>query len=363
MKLRTLIIVIYLLIGICPNLFAKPQIGLWLTVWWTEDDQFRHWTNCHRFPTLGRYTSGDPQIISNHFSQFRNLGIDFLIMDDTNIAGNDGGRINDNIRAWFDFMDRLRSDQRIPICIGSGGEMRAGGKDYQAKGADFYYENWAGRPSYFKMEGKPLLIIDTDKNHGPGDFLDERFTVRWAYNGDNHAAMKRNKTWGWGSYFPPPALEESMSIWPGHRFPGNVVKHGFDPLEESRQGGKLYVKMWLEVFKAQPKYVTIADWNNFEEETAIEDSYAWESSQGYAVPALYTRITRAYSRLRDKELVKGEFYRDEKLPEVYLFDGTKVIHQSATPLHAEVILLPSGWLKEIRSKIDMATSQNGPTKK
>ena len=37
---------------------AAPRIGLWYTVWWTQDDQFHHWTNCHVFPSRGRYTAG-----------------------------------------------------------------------------------------------------------------------------------------------------------------------------------------------------------------------------------------------------------------------------------------------------------------
>src|SRR5437879_5434231 len=83
----------------------RPQLGLWYTVWWTKDDQFGHWANCHRFPARGRYSSGDPAVIAAHYAQFRDLGVDFLILDDTNGVGNDGGRINENIRAWFDFMD------------------------------------------------------------------------------------------------------------------------------------------------------------------------------------------------------------------------------------------------------------------
>jgi hypothetical protein len=31
--------------------------------------------------------------------------------------------------------------------------------------------------------------VDTDKNYGPGDFEDARFTVRWAYNGDTDASL------------------------------------------------------------------------------------------------------------------------------------------------------------------------------
>jgi hypothetical protein len=327
---------------------ARTQFGLWYTVWWTADDQFRHWTNCHRFPTRGRYTAGDPEIIKSHFATFRDLGVDFLIMDDTNCAGNDGGRINDNIRAWFDFMDRQPETNRIPICIGGGGEMRAGGKPAQQGAADFYWRTWAQRPSYFKLNGKPLLIVDTDDNYGPGDWDDARYSVRWAYNGDNHESMKTRKTWGWGSYAPAPELDESMSIWPGHRFPGYVAQQGKDPVEEPREGGQLYVREWLRVLQHKPQFVTVADWNNFEEETAIEESYAWEDPRGHCVPDLYVRITRACSRLRTGTLVKGEYYRAEDQPEVFLFDGKKLVHQGGMPRRATVILVPKGLFAEVK---------------
>jgi hypothetical protein len=359
--------------GPAERLGLRPIFGLWYTVWWTQDDQFRHWTNCHRLPVRGRYSAGDPETITAHYAQFRDLGVDFLIMDDTNCAGNDGGRINDNIRAWFDFMDARPASERIPICIGGGGEMRASGRAGQQAAADFYWTHWAQRPSYFRLQGKPLLLVDTDKNYGPGDFDDARFTVRWAYNGDNHAAMKQRKTWGWGSYAPAPLLEECMSIWPGHRFPGNVARLGNDPLEAPREGGELYVREWLRVLKARPQFVTIADWNNFEEETAIEDSYAWEDRWGHAVPDLYRRITRACAQLRvglvaadgqtaktvtreadaqplwTNALVKGEYYRSETGPEVYLFDGKQLVYKAAMPRRAAIILAPDEVFARLRT--------------
>jgi hypothetical protein len=300
---------------------------------------------------MGRYTAGDPAVIAAHYAQFRDMGIDFLIMDDTNGVGNDGGRINDNIRAWFDFMDRKPPEERIPICIGGGGEMRAEGRPGQQRAADDYWTHWAQRPSYFRLDGKPLLLVDTDKNYGPGDFDDPRFAVRWAYNGDNHAAMQARKTWGWGSYAPVPLLEECMSIWPGHRFPKNVAQTGFDPLEDPREGGRLYARTWLRVLKARPRFVTIADWNNFEEETAVEPSFNWEDPKGYATPDLYVRITRAYSRLRSETLTKGECYRDERSRKLYLFDGKRLIERKTAPARGTVIAAPSGMLRRIEKRL------------
>lgn len=340
---------------------SGPSIGMWYTVWWTKDDQFKHWVNCHVFPTRGPYTAGDPQVIADHYAQLRDLGVDFLIMDDTNCVGNDGGRINDNIRAWFEFMNGRPQAERIPICIGGGGEMREEGAKGQSRAADFYWQTWAQRPSYFQLDGKPLLLVDTDDNYGPGDWDDPRFTVRWAYNGDNRESMAKRETWGWGSYEPAPILAESMSIWPGHRFPKHVAEQGQDPLEEPREGGRLYVRMWLRVLKARPRFVTIADYNNFEEETAIEPSYTWEDPRGHAVPDLYVRITRAYGRLRTEKPVQGEYYRDEAKPEVFLFDGNRFIHQDAMPRRAVVILTPTGMLDRMRNKHGAGSPSSQPS--
>lgn len=140
MRYITLIAAILVLADLAPCATARekrPQAGLWISTWWMKDDQFHHWANCTRLPSIGLYTAGDPAIIAHDYAQFRDIGIDFLIMDDTNGVGNDAGRINDNIRAWFDFMDHQVPAQRVPICIAGGGKKRAGGKAIQQQAADF----------------------------------------------------------------------------------------------------------------------------------------------------------------------------------------------------------------------------------
>jgi hypothetical protein len=72
----------------------------------------------------------------------------------------------------------------------------------------------------------------------------------------------------------------------------------------------------------------------------MEDSYAWEDGRGFAVPNLYTRITRAYSRLRSGALPKGEYYRSESDAKGYRFDGTRLVYEGAMPRRAAVILVP-----------------------
>jgi hypothetical protein len=44
-------------------------------------------------------------------------------------------------------------------------------------------------------------------------------------------------------------------------------------------------------------------------------------------------------------------YRDEDQPEVYLFDGEKLVHQGAEPRRAAIILTPAGMLVAIRARL------------
>ena len=63
------------------------------------------------------------------------------------------------------------------------------------------------------------------------------------------------------------------------------------------------------------------------------------------------RITRAYSRLRSETLVQGEFYRAENHPDVFLFDGSRLVYQSAMPRRAAVILVPDGLFRKLKEKL------------
>ena len=38
--------------------------------------------------------------------------------------------------------------------------------------------------------------------------------------------------------------------------------------------------------------------------------------------------------------MKGEYYRSEKSPKVYLFDGKRLVYQAAMPRRAAIILVP-----------------------
>ena len=49
--------------------------------------------------------------------------------------------------------------------------------------------------------------------------------------------------------------------------------------------------------------------------------------------------------------MKGEFYRAEDAPEVYLFDGSKFIYQAGMPRRATVILVPKEIFATAKKKL------------
>ena len=79
---------------------------------------------------------------------------------------------------------------------------------------------------------------------------------------------------------------------------------------------------------------------------------AWEDGRGFAVPNLYTRITRAYSRLRAGALVSGEYYRSESDAKVYRFDGTRLLYQGSIPSRAAVILVPDQLFERLGRRFE-----------
>jgi hypothetical protein len=102
--------------------------------------------------------------------------VDFIIMDDTNGRHADGGRIIDNIRAWFDFHDAKPPPNASPSALAAAERCAPAGRRTSRKPPTSTTSNGPA-PQLLPLDGKPLLLIDTDKNYGPGDFDDPRFAV------------------------------------------------------------------------------------------------------------------------------------------------------------------------------------------
>jgi hypothetical protein len=245
---------------------------------------------------------------------------------------------------------------------------------------------------YFNYRGKPLIpvyVLDGTDNPPINQdgttyplWHDNRFTIKdlvgwnatWSYVQGGAAHYFHNGAdnafngWSWGTLYggtsgfdhpladvptfdrtpPLPFSAECMSIMPGtHNW---WDKHVTSNVQRSRSkddknAGDYYIKSWTEVIRNMPVIVMIADWNNWDEETAIEPSRAWKDYYGHDQPDWYLQITKAYSSIfRSGRIPDGTYVRDEDAPTVYTFTAPN--HwtvQSAKPEHKPIIVLPTGW--------------------
>lgn len=86
--------------------YYSSEIGLWYTVWWDSEERDPthyewHWLKETRVRPVkdGYYASDDPQKLWEDFSYFQRIGIDYLLLDDTNNHLADNGNIARHIDA------------------------------------------------------------------------------------------------------------------------------------------------------------------------------------------------------------------------------------------------------------------------
>lgn len=349
--------------------FGKPPytsiIGIWYEPWWeSAGSHARQWTERSRFkPVLGFYSSDSEPILSKHFAELTCAGIDYLLVDDTNLVIANQYDIDKNIRALFAWAEKSPQDNHLQIAIVIGGELwMVHSLDAQKNAADYVFRDFAKSPTYFRWQGKPLLIVynayDSPDVFAP-EWDDPRFTVRIATgvveaDNPNEQRYAARGWWGWVHVYPQPINSEVVGISPGadnqHQHCSGCTGH------LDRASGQLFMKEWLRAIKTNPGTIVISSWNEFSDETAIEPAVAlpgapaWNDSYGTETPDWYLQITTAYAALR-RGLLPGVTYQDEDDDSVYtVVDGT-LVPQTVLPHGRPVILLPAGTLKGLGLKL------------
>ncbi len=254
--------------------------------------------------------------------------------------------------------------------------------------------------TYFYHQGKPLLPVYLNEGYDypprdlstnksiPRWFLPE-FTIRYVvgpystYDRENKIynrefeGMSSKRFWGWGAghydaedpehSIKLPVNLECMSVMPGQRF----WNRKNTPIFIDRRGGEFYIRSWKQVLEANPEMVLIADWNNWIEETAIENCdgpNGWKDRKGNLTPDWYLKITKKYADIfKSQILPPGEptWVRETGENILYKYDGnTKKLLDNGRrvdtlkanyqdefrstqgyPTGEPDILLPKNWLK------------------
>lgn len=352
----------------------------------------------------GIYNSKDRNVIDKQIDAMIKAGINLIIVDRTNGWRFDNGDLmqtheHEATDSLFWVMKKRKDNglQWIPITIGLGYEFW--GKivyDYYHKrngdGAhgEWIWKNWAKqferqkialndiyvkytskssqyKDIYFYYLNRPLVIayIAAGEDYPPRDingndtllWYHNTFTIKTAINwastfgyyrdslGIFVNGMDTKRFWGWGARWsldnPQPYNVECISV-----MPGTYVWYD-TTIQISREREDYYSNSWKRIIEVNPNIAIIADWNNWNEETAIEGcigSEGWKDYYGNDQYDWYLQITQAYSKIfRDGVIPSSTYIRDEENINVYLWDGKTAILQNKIPHNKPVVILPHNW--------------------
>lgn len=343
--------------------YFDSQVGTWFTVWWTKEGEptydFHWFKECRLKPVdYGYYASNDEDYLESVFARIKNIGIDFLVLDDTNGHWNDQGLIRRNMLACFDKASRM-GDKAPQIAIATGDPVRNADYEGQQKEFDAYYAMKEQYPEvFYQYEGKPFLLMYVAGVAGARyDDNQDRFTLRygtglisWQNFTEDTTLYTTQGNWGWVWNMQNPGTEV-MGAQTGYSKPGMetaVIK---------RENGKHYIEQWLDAIKANPKVIILPSYNDHCEETGWEATIPMRpASEGLDQgtpdedPYLYEKITEAYMALR-YGYIEGFMYRAEHDTQVYrCVNGALVPAEITGRVDELIILVPDDYMEWERNR-------------
>ncbi|HOA30812.1 MAG TPA: hypothetical protein PKM70_02675 [Clostridia bacterium] len=338
--------------------YYSSKVGTWFTVWWTDESKPTHdhwfaegWTRLKPVD-YGYYSSGDEDYLTSVLSRLKYIGVDYLMIDDTNGHWNDFGLIAKNIEQVFKVANEL-GENSPQIAIATGGPLRDGNTKIQEKELDVYWKLHNDHPgTFFQYKGKPFLIMyiagEVNKRHS-----DDRFTIRhgtgfisWQKKAQDQSIFQTEGNWGWVFDIQNEG-SEVIGVQPGY----NKAHQGIEIQTIYRENGKHYIQSWLNAIKQNPEMIIIPSYNDHAEETGWEatvpirppsNENCDQGTEGED-PYLYEKITEAYLALR-YGFIDGFMYREENSKETYLFKNNKLakVEPKETDL---VIIIPDGYFE------------------
>ena len=236
---------------------------------WGGQWAFHYWAK----PALGYYCSSNKDVIRTHMTQLYNAGVDFIILDHTNI--NDSYlsneptykyMVHEPFVAIFDTIMEMRAE-------GLGTPYVVAWYDSRTKGAlyeDLYYnyynvDKW--KDCFVYWDGMPFLMLDCDGM--PADYSNpcpEFFTTRYVGGLMSDQKLYEAGVWNFLHYnnynkvsLAADGSPEQMTVCVASQetwMSNTSTAHG-------RQGGMLWYAQWRSAFQHHPKIVTLTWWNEW----------------------------------------------------------------------------------------------------
>ena len=336
--------------------YYSSTVGMWYCVWWDSEAMDAnaakwHWGKETRVKPIkhGYYASDDSVKLKDDFTYFHTIGIDYLILDDTNDHNADNGNIASHINACFKMVHDLGTDNAPKLCFAGGSPLLNGDEIGMIAEMDIFY-NYATeyKANTFFWKGKPLIVnFNLQKNYGWQD-PKNRFTMRPAAGHTTEGTTFADEydlntigMYGWvfdRQYYG----SEVFGLNAGWSRSHNGQEIGVAAL--SRENGEYYQRNWLQAIKAKPEMIVIASWNDHSEETGIEAVELLESIPGRGAedPFFYQKITEGYLALKTGYL-DGWYYRAESQSQTYQYINGKLQAVDTVPNKTAVIVVPDDY--------------------
>ena len=232
---------------------------------WGGSPSFHYWSK----PALGYYCSSNRDVIRTHMNQLYAAGVDFIILDHTNLGyglksdpTNWKLMVDAPMIALFETIMEMRAEglgtPYVVVWVGGGGDAQL----YQYLYDNYYgQEKWADCFVYW--DEKPLLL--TTFYHDESNPAPAEFTVR-CMGGllDRTACVKQGK-WNF--------LSINNSKYCTKDAAGNAEQIGVCVASQEtymsadtahgRIGGLFWYAQWTSAFEHRPKFVTLTWWNEW----------------------------------------------------------------------------------------------------
>ncbi len=337
--------------------YYSSEVGTWFTVWWHEEGEplYDRWYTLDQTRLkpvdYGYYCSGNEDYLTSVFVRMNYIGIDFVLLDDTN--GNQSD-ITANIYNCFKAAYKLNGFTP-KLAIATGGAIRDN-DDAKAQQEDFdrYFKLSERYPDvFYRYEGKPFLVMYV-ADHADLRFEDaqSRFTQRygtgyvsWQRLTDNQELYTTQGNFAW-VFDVQNEGTEVMGAQPGYnKYNGGSI---------DRENGHHYIEQWLAAIKADPRIIMVPSYNDHAEETGweattpLKDARPGRQSSDTPGedPYLYEKITEAYLALR-YGYIEGFYYKTEGTDQVFrCTDGyLESVSADSVPSTEPIILLPDGYIE------------------
>ena len=256
-------------------------------------------TTAEAVPLLGRYNSYDVSVIKKHEATFEYLGIDWLLLDWSNMLSmtpaweeHKGAtrELEQTTTLLFKVYSELQKQglhpPKLVIMLGWQGPATTQPGKRLDKISAWLQANLLNKPEYKDLwlyyQGKPLLTVLDVTNCTQLPKLNEEFaagpwTVRWMGSQlqDSHA-----EDCGFWSWMDGPiqqkvtyrnGIAEETVVTPAS-FPMPPTGTGWlDSHAAGRDHGVPYLESWEVAFESRPKFIQIHQWNEFAGQTHPRD--------------------------------------------------------------------------------------------